>query len=187
MSSRLPSPINGYMIFHPFGTQSFGNRLAHRCHGHGSHPRPRKPHHRPPPTFAPTSTPTASNGGSASASQDQPLAKIVGRCQVRSTYALLFAQGMHGSAAERDRAGGHAGISFPDFPTLRGLAVREDGATSSGVVPLGRTMDTASAPSQITLQLAVGVAGWMSRIPGSSAGPAQRGRRGCRGIWRATR
>ena len=43
---------------------------------------------------------------------------------------------------------------------FRDRAVREDGATSSGVVPLGRTMDTASVLSQITLQLAVGVA-WL--------------------------
>jgi hypothetical protein len=43
---------------------------------------------------------------------------------------------------------------------FRDWAVREDGATSSGVVPLGRTMDTASVLSQITLQLAVGVA-WL--------------------------
>ena len=43
---------------------------------------------------------------------------------------------------------------------FRDWAVREDDATSSGVVPLGRTMDTASVLSQITLQLAVGVA-WL--------------------------
>jgi hypothetical protein len=43
---------------------------------------------------------------------------------------------------------------------FRNWEVREDGATSSGVVPLGRTMDTASVLSQITLQLAVGVA-WL--------------------------
>ena len=39
-------------------------------------------------------------------------------------------------------------------------AVREDGGTSSGVVPLGRTMDVTSVLSQITLQLAVGIA-WL--------------------------
>jgi hypothetical protein len=43
---------------------------------------------------------------------------------------------------------------------FRQWAVREDGATSSGVVPLGRTMDTASVLSQVTLQLAVNVA-WL--------------------------
>ena len=43
---------------------------------------------------------------------------------------------------------------------FRDWAVREDGATSSRVVPLGRTVDTASVLSQITLQLAVGVA-WL--------------------------
>jgi hypothetical protein len=43
---------------------------------------------------------------------------------------------------------------------FRQWAVREDGATSSGVVPLGRTMDATSVLSQITLQLAVSVA-WL--------------------------
>ena len=43
---------------------------------------------------------------------------------------------------------------------FREWAVREDGATSSGVVPLGRTMDAASVLSEITLQLAVNVA-WL--------------------------
>lgn len=41
---------------------------------------------------------------------------------------------------------------------FRQWAVREDGATSSGVVPLGRTMDATSVLSEITLQLAVSVA-----------------------------
>jgi hypothetical protein len=41
---------------------------------------------------------------------------------------------------------------------FRQWAVREDGATSSGVVPLGRTMGATSALSEITLQLAVSVA-----------------------------
>jgi hypothetical protein len=43
---------------------------------------------------------------------------------------------------------------------FRQWAVREDGATSSGVVPLGRTMDATSVLSEITLQLAVSVA-WL--------------------------
>jgi hypothetical protein len=43
---------------------------------------------------------------------------------------------------------------------FRHWAAREDGATSSGVVPLGRTMDATSVLSEITLQLAVGVA-WL--------------------------
>ena len=43
---------------------------------------------------------------------------------------------------------------------FREWAVREDGSTSSGVVPLGRTMDTASVLSEITLRLAVNVA-WL--------------------------
>lgn len=43
---------------------------------------------------------------------------------------------------------------------FREWAVREDGATSSGVVPLGRITDTASVLSEITLQLAVNVA-WL--------------------------
>ena len=43
---------------------------------------------------------------------------------------------------------------------FREWTVREDCATSSGVVPLGRTMDTASVLSEVTLQLAVSVA-WL--------------------------
>jgi hypothetical protein len=43
---------------------------------------------------------------------------------------------------------------------FRQSAVREDGATSSGVVPLGRTMDATFVLSEITLQLAVSVA-WL--------------------------
>ena len=43
---------------------------------------------------------------------------------------------------------------------LRQWAVREDGATSSGVIPLGRTLDVAFVLSQITLQLAVSIA-WL--------------------------
>jgi hypothetical protein len=43
---------------------------------------------------------------------------------------------------------------------LREWAVREDGHTSTSVLPLGRTMDAASVLSQITLQLAVSVA-WL--------------------------
>jgi hypothetical protein len=43
---------------------------------------------------------------------------------------------------------------------FRQSAVREDGAASSGVVPLGRTMDEAFVLSEITLQLAVSVA-WL--------------------------
>jgi len=43
---------------------------------------------------------------------------------------------------------------------FRQWAVREDGATSSGVVPLGRAMDATSVLSEITLQLAVSVA-WL--------------------------
>ena len=43
---------------------------------------------------------------------------------------------------------------------FRHWAVREDGATSSGVVPLGPTMDTTFVLSEITLQLAVSVA-WL--------------------------
>ncbi len=43
---------------------------------------------------------------------------------------------------------------------FREWAIREDGATSSGVVPLGRTMNTASVLSEVTLQLAVSVA-WL--------------------------
>jgi hypothetical protein len=43
---------------------------------------------------------------------------------------------------------------------FRQWAVREDSATSSGVVPLGRTMDATSVLSEITLQLAVSVA-WL--------------------------
>jgi hypothetical protein len=43
---------------------------------------------------------------------------------------------------------------------FRQWAVREDGATSNGVVPLGRTMDATFVLSEITLQLAVSVA-WL--------------------------
>jgi hypothetical protein len=43
---------------------------------------------------------------------------------------------------------------------FRDQAVRHDGHASSGVVPLGRTMDTASLLSQVRLQLAVSVA-WL--------------------------
>jgi len=43
---------------------------------------------------------------------------------------------------------------------FRRQAVREDGCTSSGVVPLGRTTEASSVLSEITLQLAVSVA-WM--------------------------
>jgi hypothetical protein len=43
---------------------------------------------------------------------------------------------------------------------FREWAVREDGDTSSGVVPLGRTMDATAVLSEITLQLAVSVA-WL--------------------------
>jgi len=43
---------------------------------------------------------------------------------------------------------------------FRQWAVREDGATSSGVVPLGRAMDATSVLGEITLQLAVSVA-WL--------------------------
>ena len=43
---------------------------------------------------------------------------------------------------------------------FRGWAIREDGRTSRGVVPLGRTMDATSVLSQITLQLAVSIA-WL--------------------------
>lgn len=41
---------------------------------------------------------------------------------------------------------------------IRQSAVREDGATSSGVVPLGKTMDASFVLSEITLQLAVSLA-----------------------------
>jgi hypothetical protein len=43
---------------------------------------------------------------------------------------------------------------------FRQRAVREDGATSSGVVPLGRTMDATFLLREIALQLAVSVA-WL--------------------------
>jgi hypothetical protein len=43
---------------------------------------------------------------------------------------------------------------------LRQSAVRKDGAASSGVLPLGRTMDATFLLSQITLQLAVSIA-WL--------------------------
>ena len=43
---------------------------------------------------------------------------------------------------------------------FREQAVRYDGHTSSGTVPLGRAMDAASVLSEITLQLAVSVA-WL--------------------------
>jgi hypothetical protein len=43
---------------------------------------------------------------------------------------------------------------------FREWAVREDGDTSSGVVPLGRTMDATAVLSEITLQLAASVA-WL--------------------------
>jgi hypothetical protein len=43
---------------------------------------------------------------------------------------------------------------------FRQWAAREDGATSSGVVPLSRTMDATSVLSEITLQLAVSLA-WL--------------------------
>jgi hypothetical protein len=44
---------------------------------------------------------------------------------------------------------------------FRYQAVREDGATSSGVVPLGRTVDETFVLTEITLQLAVSVA-WLN-------------------------
>jgi hypothetical protein len=43
---------------------------------------------------------------------------------------------------------------------MRQWAAREDGAASSGVVPLGRTMDATFLLSEITLQLAVSIA-WL--------------------------
>jgi hypothetical protein len=43
---------------------------------------------------------------------------------------------------------------------FRQSAVKRDGRTSSGVIPLGRTTDVASVLSEITLQLAVSVA-WL--------------------------
>ncbi|MGH3196647.1 MAG: hypothetical protein ACRDNT_12095 [Streptosporangiaceae bacterium] len=43
---------------------------------------------------------------------------------------------------------------------LRTWAARHDGGTSSGVVPLGRTMDEPSVLGEITLQLAVKIA-WL--------------------------
>jgi|HubBroStandDraft_3_1064219.scaffolds.fasta_scaffold295416_2 hypothetical protein len=43
---------------------------------------------------------------------------------------------------------------------FRQQTVREDGATTSGVVPLGRTMDATFLLREITLQLAVSVA-WL--------------------------
>ena len=43
---------------------------------------------------------------------------------------------------------------------LRQSAVRKDGAASSGVLPLGRTLDATFLLSQITLQLAVSIA-WL--------------------------
>jgi hypothetical protein len=46
--------------------------------------------------------------------------------------------------------------------SFRQQAVREDGATSSGVVPLGRTMDARFMLSEITLQLAVSIA-WLDQ------------------------
>jgi hypothetical protein len=43
---------------------------------------------------------------------------------------------------------------------FREWGVRQDGQTSSSVVPLGRRTDAASVLSEVTLQLAVGVA-WL--------------------------
>lgn len=43
---------------------------------------------------------------------------------------------------------------------FRASAVKEDGSTTSGFVPLSRTMDAASVLGEITLQLAVNVA-WL--------------------------
>jgi hypothetical protein len=57
----------------------------------------------------------------------------------------------------------HASLRPPRWwwpGVFRQQAVREDGATSSGVVPLGRTMDATSVLSEITLQLAVSIA-WL--------------------------
>jgi hypothetical protein len=57
----------------------------------------------------------------------------------------------------------HASVRAPRWwrpGVFRHQAVREDGATSSGVVPLGRTMDETFVLTQITLQLAVSVA-WL--------------------------
>ncbi len=64
-----------------------------------------------------------------------------------------------------DRPSGvlHASLRPPRWwrsGALRQWAVREDGGTSSGVVPLGRTTDASFVLSEITLQLAVSVA-WL--------------------------
>ena|ERR1700722_2431620 len=69
-----------------------------------------------------------------------------------------------GSASIEKPAGVvHASLRAPHWwraGVLRYQAVREDGATSSGVVPLGRTLDEAFLLAQITLQLAFSVA-WL--------------------------
>jgi hypothetical protein len=57
----------------------------------------------------------------------------------------------------------HASLRAPRWwrpGVFRYQAVRDDDATSSGVVPLGRTMDAAFLRTQITLQLAFSVA-WL--------------------------
>ena len=80
---------------------------------------------------------------------------------LREKSELLLATGSVG--IERPAGVLKASLRLPRWwraGVFREWAVREDGATSSGVVPLGRTMDSASLLSQITLQLAVNVA-WL--------------------------
>lgn len=93
----------------------------------------------------------------------------------RKVAEVLDAEaGMLGEKSERLLATGsvsierpagvlHASLRPPRWwrpGVFRQQAVREDGATSSGVVPLGRTMDATFLLSEITLQLAVTVA-WL--------------------------
>jgi hypothetical protein len=80
---------------------------------------------------------------------------------LREKSDLLLATG----SARIGRPAGtlNASLRFPRWwrpGVFRQWAVREDGATSSGVVPLGRTTDASSVLSEITPQLAVSVA-WL--------------------------
>ena len=96
----------------------------------------------------------------------------------RKVAEVLDAEaGMLGEKSERLLATGsvsierpagvlHASLRPPRWwrpGVFRQQAVREDGATSSGVVPLGRTMDATFLLSEITLQLAVTVA-WLDEM-----------------------
>jgi hypothetical protein len=80
---------------------------------------------------------------------------------LREKSELLLATGS--VSIERPTGVLNASLRLPRWwrpGVFRQWAAREDGDTSTGVVPLGRTMDATAVLHQITLQLAVSVA-WL--------------------------